>query len=142
MSISNVNNPNYIPAYIETTRYGAGGPNTNGLTQLEITERKLRREVGSRVDPDGSLMASHIAQINMMRANGQLQGSAMRMRDLNGVSTPASEQMRNQHLTAIRDLMAKEEEGSLRMNVLQRMLDTALNPPTSIAQVNGNGILV
>lgn len=140
MSVSNINNPNYIPAYIETTRYGAGGPNTNGLTQLEITERKLRREVGSRVDPDGRLMAAHIAQINMMRANGDIQGSAMR-RNLN-ISTPASETMRNQHLDAIRELMSREEEGSLRMNVLQRMLETALNPPSNPSLVNGNGILV
>jgi len=132
MNTSNINNPNYIPAYIETTRYGAGGPNNNRLTMQEITERKLRREVGSRVDASGALMAQHVAHINMMRMNGSLQGGAMRNVS---ISTPAAETMRNQRIDVIRDIMSREEDGTLRMSVLQQMLEQALQP---LAGANNN----
>ncbi|MCL2169919.1 MAG: hypothetical protein FWB74_07835 [Defluviitaleaceae bacterium] len=135
MNINNANNPNYIPAYIETTRYGVGGPNNTRLTMQEITERKLRREVGSRVDASGSLMAQHVAQINMMRMNGTIQGSAMRNAN---ISTPAAEAMRNQRIDVIRDIMSNEEEGTLRMSVLQQMLEQALQPLQSLAGANNN----
>ena len=136
MNINNANNPNYVPAYVEGTRYGAGGPNHNGLTMQEITERKLRREVGSRVDADVRLMAQHVAQINMMRMNGSLQGSAMR--NMDGISTTASEAMRTQRIDVIRDIMSREEEGTLRMSVLQQMLEQSLQPLAN-ASTNSSG---
>jgi hypothetical protein len=128
MSVSNANNPNYIPAYVEAGVAWPSGPNNNGLTMQELTERKLRREVGSRVDADGSLMAQHVAQINMMRMNGNLQGSSMR--NMN-ISTPAGEATRTQRIDVIRDIMSREEEGTLRMNILQQMLEQALQPLAS-----------
>jgi hypothetical protein len=121
--VDNTNNPNYVPQYV--TWRGHTHHNTSGMNQQEITERIMRREVGSRVDPDGRLMAQHVMQINTMRANGANQRSGMSM------TTQASQTMQNQHVNAIRELMAQEEEGSLRMNVLQQMLESATRPPVN-----------
>ena len=71
----------------------------------------------------------HVAAINMMRANGSIQGSAMR--NMSGISTPASETMRNQRIDVIRDIMSREEEGSLRMSILQQMLEDSMRSPTN-----------
>ncbi|MCL2199483.1 MAG: hypothetical protein FWB80_11215 [Defluviitaleaceae bacterium] len=130
MDVCNANNPNYVPEY--TTWRGYTHRNTNGLTQQELQERILRREVAGRVDPSGSLMASHLADVQ--RIGG---GRVSNM--LNNIQTSASQTMQNQHLTAIRDLMSQEEEGSLRMNILQRMLEDATRPAN--ISLNGNGNL-
>jgi len=135
MNVNNANNPNYVPAYIEAGAYWPASRNTNGMTMQELTERMLNREVGSRVDADGSLMAQHVAQINLMRASGTIQGSAMRNM---GISTPASETMRTQRIDVIRDIMSREEEGSLRMSILQQMLEQAIQPLQSHTGANNN----
>jgi len=136
MTTNNANNPNYVPTYIEAGAHWPASRNTNGLTMQELTERKLNREVGSRVDSDGRLMAAHVAQINMMRMNGTIQGSAMR--NVN-ISTPAAETMRSQRIDVIRDIMSREEEGTLRMNILRDMLEQALQPLVSAGGEGGNG---
>jgi len=120
MNVNNANNPNYIPSYVETTRFGAGGPNTNRLTQQEITERKIMREVFSRVD--SRLGQAHLAEVQ--RIGG---GRVSTMQSSSSITTQHSEAIRNQTIDIVRDIMSREEQGSLRMNTLQQMLESLLN---------------
>jgi len=139
MNVNNTNNPSYVPSHINTRIDGTGEyiPNHNGLNQQQIAERKLRREVFSRVDAGGSLGRSHIAEVVRL-GGGQV--SSMR----NNVQTSASQAIRSQTIDVIREIMGREEEGSLRMSVLQQMLADAMNPPANeilsdpSAQASGN----
>ena len=139
MNVNNANNPTYVPALINTRIDGTGEyiPNRNGLNQQQISERKLRREVFSRVDTGGSLGRAHMAEVARL-GGGQV--SSMR----NNVQTTASQAIQSQTINAIHEIMAREEDGSLRMSVLQRMLEEAMNPPANImlndpsVQANGS----
>jgi hypothetical protein len=68
--------------------------------------------------------------------DANLQGSAMR--NMDGISTTASEAMRTQRIDVIRDIMSREEEGTLRMSVLQQMLEQSLQPLAN-ASTNSSG---
>ncbi|MCL2223757.1 MAG: hypothetical protein FWB96_02180 [Defluviitaleaceae bacterium] len=122
----NANNPTYVPAYINTRIDGTGEyiQNRNGLNQQQIAERKLRREVASRVDVGGGLGRAHMAEVARL-GGGQV--SSMR----NNVQTSASQAIQSQTIDVIRELMGREEEGSIRMNVLHRMLEDAISPPAN-----------
>jgi hypothetical protein len=121
MKATNANDPNYIPAYVESTSYAAGGPNHNRLTQEEITRRQLMREVFSR--SDSRLGMAHMLEVQ--RING---GSASGMQTAGTITTQHSEALRFQHIDIIREIMSREEEGSLRMTILEQMLQQQLNP--------------
>ncbi|MCL2350408.1 MAG: hypothetical protein FWC67_02900 [Defluviitaleaceae bacterium] len=116
----NINNPNYIPSYVPSTKHAAGGPNNNRLTQQEITERQIMREVFSRVD--SRLGKAHLAEV--ARIGG---GRVSTMQTSSSVVTQHSEAIRNQTIDIVRDIMSQEEDGTLRMTTLQQMLDNLLN---------------
>jgi len=120
MNVNNTNNPNYIPEYVATTPFGAGGPNHNRLTQQEITERQVMREVFSRVD--SGLGQAHLAEV--ARLGG---GQVSTMQSASTVVTQYSEAIRHQTIDIVHELMGREEDGSLRMNTLQQLLDNLIN---------------
>jgi len=120
MNVNNANNPNYIPEYVATTQFGAGGLNHNRLTQQEITERQVMREVFSRVDR--GLGQAHLAEVT--RLGG---GQVSTMQSASTVVTQYSETIRHQTIDIVRELMGREEDGSLRMNTLQQLLDNLIN---------------
>ncbi|MCL2217471.1 MAG: hypothetical protein FWB91_10700 [Defluviitaleaceae bacterium] len=122
MTVNNANNPNYVPQYV--TWRGETNRNYNGLNQQEITERQLRREVFSRVNQGNVLGQAHLQEVQRITGG---QSSSM----TSGIQTQHSEAIRNQTANVIRELMAGEEEGSLRMSVLQRMLEDSMRPPTN-----------
>ena len=122
----NVNNPNYVPQY--ATWRGETVRNTGGLTQQVLLERKLSLEIRSRVDPNGRLMGAHVNQINAMRLNAQRLGNATRRGICLNTPTPAMETFNNRRIDVIRQLMSEQEEGSLALDILQRMLERAQNP--------------
>ncbi|MCL2226487.1 MAG: hypothetical protein FWB97_02515 [Oscillospiraceae bacterium] len=119
MSVSNVNDPNYIPRY--ATWRGETVRNNGGLTNEVLTRRKLSLEVNARADPSGSMMQNHINQINMMRLANRTNNSI-------SINTPTSawNAMQGRRIDVIREMMAEEEEGSLKMSILQDMLDRAM----------------
>jgi len=120
MNVNNANNPNYIPEYVATTQFGAGGPNHNRLTQQEITERQIMREVFGRVD--GALGQAHLAEV--VRLSG---GQVSTMQSASTVVTQHSEAIRHQTIDIVSDIMGREEAGSLRMSTLQQLLDNLVN---------------
>ena len=113
MSISSVNNSNYVPQYVTDQ----DGTNPKMSKREQITEmRKMMREVTNRADPGGRLMQSHVNLINMMAANGT--NNPFRL----NAFTPAMESLQNQRLNVIQQFLSEEEEGTLRFTVLQEML--------------------
>ncbi|MCL2188814.1 MAG: hypothetical protein FWC16_07470 [Defluviitaleaceae bacterium] len=127
MNITN-NNPNYVPQY--ATWRGETVRNTGNLTQDVLLERKFNLEINRRIDPNGGLMSAHINQINTMRLNAQNIGGNAPGISIN-TPTQAMETFNNRRVSAIRQLMGEQEEGSLAMNVLQGMLERTLNPPSN-----------
>jgi hypothetical protein len=127
MNVNNANNPNYVPKC--ATWRGETVRNTGGLTQAVLLERKLSLEVNSRVDPSGRLMGAHMNQINAMRLNAQRLGTAARPGISMNTPTQAMQTFQNERINVIRQLMSEHEEGSLEMDILQRMLERAQNPP-------------
>ena len=117
-------NPNYIPQ--TATWRGETVQNTAGLTNEVITRRKLSLEVNARADPGGRLMKAHIANINAMRAANTTNNSI-------SINTPtqAMQRLQDQRVAAIRALMEENEDNSLKLTILEEMLENALNPPTS-----------
>jgi len=125
----NVNNtsPYYIPKYTPAFRNEAPHRNVNGLNNRELAERALSLEMRLRADPDGRLAKAHILEINAMRAANRGTGRSI------GLNTPtaASETLRNRHIDAIRELMSEQEQDSFKIDILQRMLENAMRPPTN-----------
>ncbi|MCL2249278.1 MAG: hypothetical protein FWC13_08400 [Oscillospiraceae bacterium] len=122
-------NPNYIPQ--TATWRGETIQNTAGHTNEVLTRRKLSLEVNARADPGGRLMKAHIANINAMRAANTTNNSI-------SINTPtqAMQRLQNQRVDAIRALMAENEDNSLKMTILEEMLENALNPPTSDVDIS------
>ncbi|MCL2388526.1 MAG: hypothetical protein FWC89_13410 [Defluviitaleaceae bacterium] len=71
------------------------------------------REVFSRVD--GGL--EHLAEV--ARIGG---GQVSTMQSAGTIVTQHSEAIRNQTMDIVREMMGREEDGSLRMNTLQQLL--------------------
>ena len=119
MSVSSVNDPNYIPQY--ATWRGETVRNNGGLTNEVLTRRKLSLEISARADPNGAMMQNHINQINMMRLANRTNNSI-------SINTPTTawNALQSRRIDVIREMMAEEEDGSLRMNILQDMLDRAI----------------
>jgi hypothetical protein len=126
MNVTNSNDPNYVPKY--ATWRGETVRNTTGLTQEVLLERKLGLEAKKRADPSGRLMMAHVNQINAMRLNAQRLGTATRPGISMNTPTQAMETFRNNRIDAIRQLMTEHKEGSLEMDILQRMLERAQQP--------------
>ncbi|MCL1883081.1 MAG: hypothetical protein FWF81_04925 [Defluviitaleaceae bacterium] len=125
MNVNNANNPNYVPRYV-TFRNETPTRNVHGDTNREIAERTLWLETNQRADPDGSLMRSHIMEINALRSANRGTGRSF------GLNTPtqSSETLRSRQIDVIRELMAEQQEDSFKIDILQRMLEDAMTPPS------------
>jgi len=78
------------------------------------------REVFSRVD--GGLGHAHLLEV--ARIGG---GQVSTMQSAANIVTQHSDAMRHQTIDIVRELMSNEEDGSLRMNTLQQLLDSLIN---------------
>ena len=109
----NANNPYYVPKY-QTLPSGETSPNKLGMTQQEILERNFKLEVGTR----------------------------LREALTPGSPSKSAEARANLEMDIIRELMAKQEEGSLAMSVLQMMLERIQNQPLNEPMVDITGEII
>ena len=123
MNVNNANNPNYVPQYV--TFRGETHRNVHGDNNRQIAENLLWREASQRADPNGRLMNAHIMEINALRAANRGSGLSFGL----NFPTQASENLRHRQIDVIREMMAEQEEGSFKTEILQRMLENAMRPP-------------
>jgi len=108
----NANIPNYVPKYLEWTP-GEPVRNIVGITKEEFLTSQLKLEIGTR------------------------------LREAIPWGKPSYEgAVNNLKIDIIRQLMSEQEEDSLAMNILQRMLESAQNqqPFTPTVDITGEVI--